>query len=438
MWPGPEAWHAAAASPCRKPAPPWGHRRARGAGPPGWPGGTSPSERTRSAATRPAPGGKWLECWSDPARCDTKDNPHSRCAGQACPLIATFYTAVFETPTHWFVQYLPYHPLDWKVTNGHEHDTESLLAVVAKAGGGLGYLQVIETRFHLYWYQYAADIAVTAGADDIDGPVHFDAATGRPVIYSQMAGHGLCGGFSPPNRLLPDLSLTCNHRETPHIDRTGVRYSPDAAPAMPLVADGRTVEAGVRLVDLWTSVWPHLRELGPGRAFASAIDYQGERCARFACPTQFGGAWEGNEGQPPAEPWAQPGGNGVTAIGDQFFDPAYTMSKRLTFPQPYSLDYCFNQYLGVPDSCDGADAGPAEDGGGPDAGPDAGPETDAGSGADAGLADAGAGTGDGGAPDEGATSTRLGGCAGGAEPTGVAAAALALALVLAARTRRRA
>ena len=110
-----------------------------------------------------------LACWSDPAKCDTKDNPHSRCTGQACPLIATYYTAVFETPTHWFVQYLPYHPLDWKVTNGHEHDTESLLAVVAKAGGGLGHLQVIETRFHLYWYQYAADSAVTAGADDAPG-----------------------------------------------------------------------------------------------------------------------------------------------------------------------------------------------------------------------------------------------------------------------------
>ena len=101
-----------------------------------------------------------LECWSDPARCDTKDNPHSRCAGQACPLIATFYTAVFETPTH-------------------------LLAVVAKAGGGLGYLQVIETRFHLYWYQYAADIAVTEGWIRSPRPVSL-------YLARCAGGRGLC------------------------------------------------------------------------------------------------------------------------------------------------------------------------------------------------------------------------------------------------------
>src|SRR5437773_6441748 len=58
------------------------------------------------------------------------------------PLVATVYTTVIETPTHWFIQYMPYHPLDWKATNGHENDTESLLLVVSKSAG----LQAMETR----------------------------------------------------------------------------------------------------------------------------------------------------------------------------------------------------------------------------------------------------------------------------------------------------
>jgi len=320
-----------------------------------------------------------MECWSDSTKCNTADNPNSACAGQKCPLIATVYYTVIETQTHWFVQYMPYHPLDWKVTNGHENDTESVLMVIAKSGGPYGTLEAMETRFHTVWYQYAAPgVTVADGADNVDGPIHFD-ASGRPAVYSQMVGHGLCGGFSPPNYTFPDLQLTCNHNDTPHIDQTGVIYSPDLPATMPQVVSMTTVKSGYRLVELLTSVWPHIHEIGAGKAFLSAIDYAGERCAMFTCPTQFGGNWEGNEGQSPGEPWAQAGGNGVSADGDQFFDPAYTMSKRLGFPQPFSLDYCFNPYLAIADSC--ADL----------ALPDGGTSTDAGSSLDGGiLSDGGA------------------------------------------------
>ncbi len=313
-----------------------------------------------------------MECWSDSSKCNTSDNPNSSCAGQKCPLVATVYYTVIETDTHWFVQYMPYHPLDWKTTNGHENDTESILAVINKSGGGFGSIQAMETRFHIYWYQYSNDPNVGTNGDNVDGPIHFEPASGRPAVYSQMVGHGLCGGFSPPNRLFPDLSLTCNHSDTPHIDQTGVIYSPDLAAAMPMVVSNTTVMAGYNLVELLTSVWPHIHDIGAGKAFQSAIDYQGERCAMFNCPKQFGGNWEGNEGTSPGEPWAQPGGNGVNADGDQFFDPAYTMSQRLNFPAPFSLNYCYNPYLGIADTCaasssDGgatADlAGSASDGG---------------------------------------------------------------------------
>jgi len=303
-----------------------------------------------------------MACFGSASACDGKDNPKSLCAGKKCPLVATVYFTVIETKTHWFVQYMPYHPLDWKVTNGHEHDTESVLAVVSKEGGGTGKLLAIETRFHLEWFDYA-DASVKGGAGAVDGPIHLDSKSGRPQVYSQMVGHGICGGYSPPNRLFPDLSITCNHGETPHIDQTGVIYSPDLPATMPTVESGKTVNAGYALVELRTSVWTHITEIGPGKTFKEAIDFKGERCgtALPACPKGIGGAWEGNEGSSPGEPWAQVGGSGVSADGDQFFDPAYTMSKRLTFPTPFSLEYCYNPYVGIDDTCEGAtgDAGDA-------------------------------------------------------------------------------
>src|SRR5262249_20189359 len=136
--------------------------------------------------------------------------------------------------------------------------------------------------------------------------------------------------------------------------------------AMPQVVDKTTVTAGYTLVPLDASVVPHWGEIGAGKAFKDAETFAGERCAMLACPKGYGGNWEGDEGVSPGEPWAQEGGKGVSAAGDQFFDPAYTMSKRLGFPMPFALDYCYNAYLGIDLPCaGGADGGaPADDAGG--------------------------------------------------------------------------
>jgi hypothetical protein len=288
------------------------------------------------------------------------------CAPPGCDkLVGTVYYTVIETSTHWFVQYIPYHPIDFKVTNGHEHDTESVLAVVSKEGGGTGKLQALETRFHIEWFDYVNDARVTKGAGAVHGPTHFDGP--RPAVYVQMVGHGICGGFSPPNNIFPDLSLTCDHNAQPHIDGTGIVYTPDLPARMPAVTDGATTRAGYAMVDLETSLWAHIHEIGPGKAFKSAMDFTGERCDVLSCPKQFGGACEGNDGESPGFPWAQEGGAGVSATGSQFFDPAYTMSKRLTFPQPFSLDYCFNPYLSIADSCPKSTTPPVDQPGTPPA-----------------------------------------------------------------------
>ncbi len=285
-----------------------------------------------------------LTCIAEPNKCA----PASPCAAGKCGLVGTVYFTVIETGTHWFVQYMPYHPRDTKVTNGHEHDTESVLAVIAKDGPE-GKLLAIETRFHSEWFVYA-DASVKAGAKSPHGSIHVD-AQGRPQIYSQQVGHGLCGGFSPPNNVFPDLQLTCNHGEAPHISATGVVYRPDLPPAQPIVVDGKAVDAGYAMVEMLTSFWARRTEVGPGKTFKALIDFTGERCGVLPCPKQFGGAFMGDGGESPSGPWNQEAGAGVKGNGSQFFDPAYTMKKRLTFAEPYSLHYCHNPYVGIDDKC---------------------------------------------------------------------------------------
>src|SRR5436189_291228 len=91
---------------------------------------------------------------------------------------------------------------------------------------------------------------VACVADATNGSIHVD-AQGLPQVYSQQVGHGLCGGFSPPNNLFPDLQLTCNHGEAPHIAGTGIVYRPDLAAAQPVVADGKAVDAGYAMVEIF-------------------------------------------------------------------------------------------------------------------------------------------------------------------------------------------
>jgi hypothetical protein len=289
--------------------------------------------------------GENVSCVDDPGSCAAT----SPCKGGGCKLVGTVYYTVIETWSHWFVQYLPYHPLDVKVTNGHEHDTETVFVAVAKNVGGKDALQVMETQFHGSWFTYA-DASVTANAKAPDGPIHVD-ATGHPMVYQQQVGHGICGGFSAPNYLFPDLQLTCDHAATPHVDRTGVVYRPDLPAAEPVVLDGKAVEAGYAMVEILTSFWARKSEVGPGKTYKELVDFDGERCDVLACPKQFGGPLMGDEGDSPSFPWNQASGPGVDATGDQFFDPAFTMSRRLTFPQPIALEYCHNPYVGIVAGC---------------------------------------------------------------------------------------
>jgi hypothetical protein len=253
------------------------------------------------------------------------------------PLRAVVYYTVAETASHWIVTYLPYHPVDAKRVSGHDNDTEHITIVVRKDGSPTGRLEVLETRFHYTFYQYVAPgAAVRDGADDIDGPIHFDGD--HPAVQQQRVGHGICGGFTPI-ALIDDFAFECDHRTEPHIARRGVVYRFRGRADEPRSLDDRDV--GYALQEIGETLWP--RAHPGGRVFSSALDFHGARCARFHCPTRVGALLAAAAGHgTTGPPWQESPGRGVRAVGEAFFDPAYTLSRRLRFAAPFSVDYVWN------------------------------------------------------------------------------------------------
>ena len=262
------------------------------------------------------------------------------------PLRAVVYFTVVETPTHFFVTYVPYHAVDSKGLAGHDHDTEHVTLVVRRDGSEFGRVEAMETRFHKVMYQYAAPGARVANrADDVDGPIHVD-GEGRPQVYAQRVGHGLCGGFSPtswPNF----LALTCHHGEVPHIKERGVVYHFSGTAEVPRSIDDRNV--GYALEEIGDTLWAHAHDKGPHATFASLMSFEGERCGPlFICPRAFGAVLSSRRGHgSTGMPWEEGSGRGMSRRGEAFFDPAYTLSRRLAFPAPFATNYVYNPYLSV-------------------------------------------------------------------------------------------
>src|SRR5436190_1806491 len=70
--------------------------------------------------------------------------------------------------------------------------------------------------------------------------------------------------------------------------------------------------------------------------------------ARFRCPRGIGRELNPRTGRSSTGmPWEGGGGKGVRSRGDAFFDPAFTLARRLRFAAPFSTEYLYNPYLGV-------------------------------------------------------------------------------------------
>jgi hypothetical protein len=236
-------------------------------------------------------------------------------------LKAALYYSVVETDSHWFINYVAFHPRDWSDSvlqdpDEHENDFEGIMAIVRKDGSDFGTLDGIVTQAHGDFFSYTPEGSpLTAGHETIDGTLTLQTYLGvrRPLISQEAKGHGMkawpfAGDF--------DGSA----------DQDGVIYRPamDPADAETIPADGNDRDVKYRLLNLYTSLW--VRQL---------LEAQTPRdsAQTFATWGTFRGDESGSCGSGPlfdciedaaSTPWSWDDSNdGPTFGGEVALDPAH-------------------------------------------------------------------------------------------------------------------
>ncbi|MCW5981813.1 MAG: hypothetical protein KIT09_27255 [Bryobacteraceae bacterium] len=272
---------------------------------------------------------------------------------------AYVHYAAAETVSHWFLIYNVFHPRDYsdKCVAGscHENDNEGLILTVAKDNSRFGRLQAMETLAHNNVYSFVADKQIRRGAHDIDGEIELYQGA-RPVVFIESGGHGIYGSRSKHARY--DLS---NDRFTAG---TGVTYVYKGTAERPRHADDRLV--GYELLDIYSQWWLKCNQDGGWResTFDAFFAYQPLGGRPGVAWRSIGGSFLGRAmGQNLAKPFwgwhdSRTSKQKILAVGQWGLDPAYAVTRNLTFPPgQVSLDYVFNPYLALPSS-PGAPAAP--------------------------------------------------------------------------------
>ena len=260
---------------------------------------------------------------------------------------AYVHYAVMETRTHWFLIYNLFHPRDYSdqcvVGTCHENDSEGLILTIEKNGSRYGQLLVMETLAHNKIYSYRADPRVRRNLHDIDGDVEFHQRS-HPAIFVEAGGHGIYGTTGHHAR----FSL----KENDFTEGTGVTYLYKGVAERPRHANDRNV--GYALLPIYDFWWRRAHEGdGRGHSFDDYYRYQpyGERPRPLQ--EEIAGAFLGRRfGSNKAKPfWGwhdkRTLKKRVLATGQWSLDPAYGVSRNLQLPEPVSLDYLFNPFLGV-------------------------------------------------------------------------------------------
>ena len=260
---------------------------------------------------------------------------------------AHVHYAVMETKTHWFLIYNLFHPRDYSdqcvVGTCHENDNEGLILTIEKNGSRYGRLLVMETLAHNNIYSYRADRRVRKNVHNIDGDVEFYQGS-HPVIFVEAGGHGIYGSTDHHAR----FSLKEKHFR----EGTGVTYLYKGVAERPRHANDRNV--GYALLPIYDFWWMRAHE-GDGRGHSFDDYYQYQPYGNRPRPLQeeIARAFLGRRfGSNKAKPfWGWHDGRTlkkrVLATGQWALDPAYGVSRTVQLPEPVSLDYLFNPFLGV-------------------------------------------------------------------------------------------
>ena len=267
---------------------------------------------------------------------------------------AYVYYAVIETRTHWFLIYNFFHPRDYsdKCVAGtcHENDNEGMVLTVARDGSPLGRAVAMETLAHNKVYSYRGDPRVRGNFHDLDGEMEFHRGH-HPVVFVHSGGHGVYG---------PGRDAAYTYEEDRFHSGTGVTYVYKGVAERPAHPADR--EVGYELLPIYDHWWvlAHRQPESGQRAFSSYFRYQPLGGRPRASHSPLAGAFLGlRHGVDRAKPfWGwhddDTRDRGVLAKGQWALDPAYAVSRSLSLPGPFSLDYTFNPYLRGPGDRPGA------------------------------------------------------------------------------------
>jgi len=256
--------------------------------------------------------------------------------------------AVMETETHWFLIYNFFHPRDYSdkcvVGTCHENDNEGLILTVEKGGSQFGRLLAMETLAHNNVYSHRADSRVRSGIHNLDGDIELYEGS-HPVIFIESGGHGVYGSVGSHSRF--------TLRAGDFTEGTGVTYVYKGRAERPKHANDRLV--GYDLLPIYDHWWMRSasEEGRRERMFDEYFQYVPYGGRPTTQEREIGGSFYGRmHSSNKAKPfWGwhdnRTAKQRVLAPGQWALDPAYAASQNLRMPQPFSLTYVFNPYLGI-------------------------------------------------------------------------------------------
>ncbi len=290
------------------------------------------------------------------------------------PRKAHVYFAVSETPTHFFVHYALFHPVDYKGGKGseilsgliregvkrggqydptglaseavlaHENDMEGCLVVAEKQGGSTdpreARVTMVETLSHNKFLKYVPAGSSLRGF----GVVELEGAQ-RARLYVEPKGHG----------------VEAYHENDERREAVGgiVVYNYTGAAGDPDERRDDEQPVGYKLVPLYTTLWTRAQR-GANETYGDAYNYGtlsvsviqagGRVLQRKSKVGKIGSAFRGEVGAANAArpPWGWFDSNErEQPVGEWFFDPAKAVKRHFALGDKFSDAYLHRPFSNV-------------------------------------------------------------------------------------------
>ena len=301
------------------------------------------------------------------------DNNWRNADAQRYPRKAHVYFAVSETPTHFFIHYALFHPVDYKggksgeilsgliregVRRGgqydptglaaeavlaHENDMEGCLVVAEKQNRSndprAARVALVETLSHNRFLKYVPAASPLRGFQSVELEKE------RVRLYVEPKGHGVeAYGENQTRKEAVSGYVVYNY--------TGAAGDPEERRD-----DEQTV--GYKLVPLYTTLWTRAQR-GTNETYGDAYDYgtlsvsvmqaSGRVLQRKSKVGKIGSAFRGEVGASNAArpPWGWFDSNErEQPAGEWFFDPAKTVKRHFGLGEEFSGVYLHRPFSGV-------------------------------------------------------------------------------------------